>query len=75
MKGGAVNTRINAIDTRADVSVRVRSGVVTVQVKQAVILILVIVTTDVQHDTRRVIVAVVVKNRIARPLVWHPEKN
>jgi len=43
----------------ADVGVRVRSGVVTVQVEQAVVLVLVVVTTTVQHDTTGVVVAIV----------------
>jgi hypothetical protein len=47
--------------TAADVRVRVRSGVVTVQVEQAVVLVLVVVTATVQHDTIGVIVAVIQK--------------
>jgi hypothetical protein len=45
--------------TAADVGVRVRSGVVTVQVEQAVVLVLVVVTTTVQHDTTGVVVAII----------------
>ena len=44
----------------ADVAVRVRRGVVTVQVEQSIILVLVVVPTDVQHNAGRVVVAVVV---------------
>ena len=44
---------------RADVSVRVGSGVVAVEVEQPVVLVLVIVTASVQHNTRSVIVAIV----------------
>jgi hypothetical protein len=47
--------------TAADVRVRVRSGVVTVQVEQAVVLVLVVVTATVQHDTTGVVVAVIQK--------------
>jgi hypothetical protein len=38
------------MDSRADVGVLVRSGVVAVHVEQPVILVLVIVTAYVQHD-------------------------
>jgi hypothetical protein len=47
--------------TAADVHVRVRSGVVTVQVEQAVVLVLVVVTATVQYDTAGVVVAVIQK--------------
>ena len=50
---------IFAKETAADVGVRVRSGVVTVQVEQAVVLVLVVVTTTVQHDTTGVVVAII----------------
>lgn len=45
----------------ADVRVRVRRGVVTVQVEQPVVLVLVVVTTHVQHNAGSVIVAIVAK--------------
>lgn len=45
--------------TGADVRVRVRSSVVTVQVEQTVVLVLVVVATDVQDNTRGVVVAIV----------------
>lgn len=54
---------IFAKETAADVGVRVRSGVVTVQVEQAVVLVLVVVATTVQHDTTGVVVAVIQKER------------
>lgn len=47
----------------ADVRVRVRSGVVTVQVEQPVVLVLVVVTAHVQHHARSVVVAIIAKNR------------
>lgn len=47
----------------ADVRVRVRRAVVTVQVKSAVVLVLVVVTAHVQHNTRGIVVAIVSKNR------------
>ena len=43
----------------ADVRVRVRSSVVAVQVERPVVLVLVVVTAHVQHNPRRVVVAVV----------------
>ena len=45
--------------TGADVRVRVRSGVVTVQVEHTVVLVLVVVATDVQDNARGVVVAIV----------------
>ena len=45
----------------ADVRVLVRSSVVTVQVESAAILVLVVVTTHVQHHARSVVVAIVAK--------------
>ena len=45
--------------TGADVRVRVRSGVVTVQVEKTVVLVLVVVATDVQDNARGVVVAIV----------------
>lgn len=56
------------LDTRADVAVRVRSGVVTVQVEQTVVLVLVVVTTYVQHNTTGVVVAII---RIRNPDYWY----
>ena len=43
-----------------DVRVRVRGGVVAVQVESAVVLVLAVVAADVQHHARGVVVAVVV---------------
>ena len=51
----------------ADVRVRVRSGVVTVQVEQTVVAVLVVVTANVQHHARSVIVAVVAHSRGPKP--------
>ena len=51
----------------ADVHVRVRSGVVTVQVEQTVVAVLVVVTANVQHYARSVIVAVVAHSREPKP--------
>ena len=51
------------MDTGADVRVRVRSGVVAVQVEQPVVLVLVVVTAHVQHNPGRVVVAVVVTSQ------------
>ena len=45
--------------TGADVRVRVRSGVVAVQVEQAVVRVLVVVAADVQDNARGVVVAIV----------------
>lgn len=44
-----------------DVGVRVRGGVATVHVKQAVVLVLVVVTTTVQHNPGRIVVAIIQK--------------
>ena len=60
------------MDSRADVAVRVGSGVVAVQVEQPVVLVLVVVTAHVQHNPGGVVVAVVVRKQNARPLVWRP---
>lgn len=49
---------IFAKETAADVTVGVRSCVVTVQVEQTIVLILIIVTTAVQHNTGGIVVAV-----------------
>ena len=46
-------------ESRADVRVRVRSAVVTVHVEQPVVLVLVVVTANVQHNAGRVIVATI----------------
>ena len=46
-------------DSGADVAVLVRGGVVTVQVKRPVVLVLVVVTAHVQHNAGAVVVAVV----------------
>ena len=51
-----------AMDTGADVRVRVRRSVV-VHVEQPVVLVLVVVTAHVQHNIRRVVVAVVVTSQ------------
>ena len=50
--------------TAPDVRVRVRGGVVAVEVERAVVLVLVVVAADVQHNARGVVVAVVVQDRI-----------
>ena len=50
------------MDTGADVRVRVRRSVV-VHVEQPVVLVLVVVTAHVQHNVRRVVVAVVVTSQ------------
>ena len=47
----------------ADVRVRVRSLVVTVQVERTVVLVLVVIAADVQHNTGRIVVAVVAPYR------------
>lgn len=47
-------------ETAADVRVRVRGGVVAVQVESAVVLVLVVVAADVQNNAGGVVVAVVV---------------
>ena len=52
----------------ADVGVLVRSLVVAVQVERTVVLILVVVTADVQDDTGSVVVAAVV-TELEHPLV------
>ena len=52
----------------ADVGVLVRSLVVAVQVERAVVLVLVVVTADVQNDARRIVVATVV-TELKHPLV------
>lgn len=49
-------------DMGADVRVRVRSSVVAVQVERTVVLVLVVVTANVQHNATRVIVRVIAKN-------------
>ena len=46
----------------ADVRVRVRGSVVAVQVERTVVLVLVVVTTHVQHNTRSVVVAAIAQN-------------
>lgn len=46
--------------TAPDVRVRVRSGVVAVQVESAVVLVLAVVAADVQNNAGGVVVAVVV---------------
>ena len=48
--------------TAPDVRVRVRGGVVAVEVERAVVLV--VVAADVQHNARGVVVAVVVQDRI-----------
>ena len=50
--------------TAPDVRVRVRGGVVAVEVECAVVLVLVVVAADIQHNARGVVVAVVVQDRI-----------
>ena len=54
----------------ADVRVLVRGGVVAVQVERAVVLVLVVVTTHVQHHARSVVVAVVATVPEHRPMEW-----
>ena len=58
-------------ETAADVAVRVRGAVVAVQVERAVVLVLVVVAADVQHNPAGVVVAVVVsaepRNREEHP--------
>lgn len=49
-------------DMGADVRVRVRSSVVAVKVERTVVLVLVVVTANVQHNATRVIVRVIAKN-------------
>ena len=56
--------------TGADVRVRVRGGVVAVQVEQAVVRVLVVVAADVQDNTRGVVVAIVGLRRNALPDYW-----
>ena len=46
----------------ADVAVLVRRRVVAVEIERAVILVLVVVTADVQHNAVGVVVAIVVQN-------------
>ena len=58
----------------ADVRVLVRSRVVAVQVKSTVVLVLVVVATDVQHNARRVVVAIVAKRPERRPMEWKRPK-
>lgn len=57
-------------DMGADVRVRVRSSVVAVKVERTVVLVLVVVTANVQHNTTRVVVAAIVQSRNAWLLVW-----
>ena len=52
-------------DAAADVRVRV-TGVVVVHVEQPVVLVLVVVTATVQHDTAGVVVAIIQKKRPTR---------
>ena len=59
MKSLAANHLTQYEDMGADVGVLVRSSVVAVQVEQAVVPVLIVVTTAVQHNTRSVVVAVV----------------
>lgn len=47
----------------ADVRVRVRSSVVAVHVESAVVLVLVVVAANVQHNARSVIVAAIALDR------------
>ena len=47
------------LEAATDALGRFRSGVVTVQVEQAEVLILVVVTATVQHDTTGEVVAVI----------------
>lgn len=54
----------------ADVGVLVRSLVVAVQVERTVVLILVVVTADVQDDTGSVVVAAVVAELEHPLVVW-----
>lgn len=56
-------------DMGADVRVRVRSSVVAVKVERTVVLVLVVVTANVQHNATRVIVAAIVQSRNAWLLV------
>ena len=55
-------------DMSADVRVGVRSGVVAVQVERTVVLVLVVVTTHVQHDAGSVVFAVVAYSRDRNPI-------
>jgi hypothetical protein len=48
-------------DSRADVGVLVRGRVVAVRVEQAVVSVLAIVTADIQHHARSVVVASIAK--------------
>ena len=54
----------------AAVSVLVRCRVVTVQVEGAVVLVLVVVTADVENDTRSVVVRVVAQSWNRVTLAW-----
>ncbi len=57
-------------DMGADVRVLVRSLVVAVQVERTVVLVLVVVTTHVQHHAGSVVVAVVATGPEHRPMEW-----
>ena len=54
----------------ADVGVLVSRIVVAVQVERAVVLVLAVVATHVQHHARSVVVAVVATGPEHRPMEW-----
>lgn len=60
-------------ETAADVRVRIRRSVIAVEVESAVVLVLVVVSTDVEHNPAGVVVAVVAMrtgNRRETPDYW-----
>ena len=60
-------------EAAADVTVRVRCPVITVQVESTIVLVLVVVSTNVQHNTTGVVVAVIAVrtgNRKKTPDYW-----
>ncbi len=59
-------------DSGADVGVLVRRRVVAVHVESPVVLVLVVVTAYVQHNTTAVVVAIVARSRTHRLPEWEP---
>ena len=60
-----------ANETTTDVTVLVRSSVVTIQVEQPIIRVLVVVTAYVQHNSTGVVVAVVIKETKRNISYWY----
>ena len=64
------STLVGGVAATPTCGVLVRSLVVAVQIERTVVLVLVVVTTDVQHHAGSVVVAVVATGPEHRPMEW-----